>query len=109
MSHQYLNQHAATNTAKTFAVSQISSNQLTYSVSGAPSVLPWDSCLLCLVGNSALVCPQGEVGLPGPPGLDGEKVILCYRYSILLARQLNCYMNVYCDRNLVIVMTDVCE
>lgn len=29
-------------------------------------------------GNPALVCPQGEVGLPGAPGLDGEKVILSY-------------------------------
>lgn len=26
--------------------------------------------------NSVFVIPQGEVGLPGPPGLDGEKVII---------------------------------
>ncbi len=64
--------------ASKFAINQITRNQLAYSESGTPEGLgPWHS-LLCLVGNPALVCPQGEVGLPGPPGLDGEKVQLSY-------------------------------
>lgn len=52
------------------------------------------SCLICIVGNPGLVCFQGEVGLPGVPGLDGEKVILSYQYRLLLAGLFNCYMNV---------------
>lgn len=45
--------------------------------------------MFCLVGNT-LVFPQGEVGLPGAPGLDGDKVIL-EQYSIFLARKLNSF------------------
>lgn len=37
---------------------------------------PYNSHLICVVGNQTIMCPQGEVGLPGAPGLDGEKVIL---------------------------------
>lgn len=59
-------------------------NQLTHLSPGAPEGLgPWGSCVPCPVCNPASMFPQGEVGLPGAPGLDGEKVRVCHWQHVM--------------------------
>lgn len=51
------------------------------------------------VGHFILLHLQGEVGLPGAPGVDGEKVIVCHFIKIVLIiiSQMSTFINLTTD------------
>jgi len=41
--------------------------------------------------------PKGDIGVPGPPGLEGSKVELNYNcYSVQIIKWTQCHLNQYC-------------